>query len=81
MEEKNITKSSFTISNWALVINAESHEQFFEVYDIAIKQIPDTALNKKWYRSPMRTLCGRFLGIYKYIIPLNNPTLAKIVNS
>lgn len=71
----------YEISKWFLIIKAETDEEFFALYDEAITQIPDTAFNKKWYRSTKRTFCGIEYGFKKYVIGLNNPTLKKIVNA
>lgn len=71
----------YEISKWFLIIKAETDEEFFALYDEAITQIPNTAFNKKWYRSTKRTFCGIEYGFKKYIIGLNNPTLKKIVNT
>ena len=60
----------YEISKWFLVIKAKTDEEFFALYDKAITQIPDTAFNKKWYRSTKRTLCGAENGYRKYIIGL-----------
>ena len=71
----------YRIGEFYLKITAESKEEFFEEYDEAMKKIPDTALNKKWHRSHGRSLVGWDCGEYVYLIPLNNPTLKKIVAS
>ena len=71
----------YEISQWLLVIKAKTDEEFFALYDEAITQIPDTAFNKKWYRSAKRTFCGIDAGFQKHIIGLNNPTLEKIIKS
>lgn len=71
----------YEISKWFLIIKAKTDEEFFALYDEAITQIPDTAFNKKWYRSPKRTLCGLENGFQKHIIGLFNPTLKKILNN
>ena len=79
--EERIDKPCFIITQWFLFIYAETHEQFFELYDKAMEQISDAALNKKWNRSYRRARCGQVYGMYKYIVRLNKPTLAKILGS
>lgn len=69
----------YKITKWFLIIYTENKEDFFQEYDKAIKEIPDTAFNKKWYRSIKRTCCGSEYGVYKFIIGLNHPTLKKIL--
>lgn len=58
-----------------LIIEANNDTEFFQIYDEAIKTIPDTVLNKKWYRSPRRTFCGNSFGIRIYVIPFRQTTL------
>ena len=69
----------YKISKWFLIIEAKNDEEFFALYDEAITHIPDTAFNKKWYRSARRTHCGTKYGIQQHIIGLNKPTLKKIL--
>lgn len=71
----------YQITQWFLIIKVESHSDFFFVYDKAIQEIPDSAFNKKWYRSICRTFAGQEDGKLKYIIPLNQPTLKKIIEN
>jgi hypothetical protein len=68
----------YEITKHFLIIRAKNDEEFFQLYDQAVEKIPDTAFNKKWYRSASRTLVGSELGLKKYIIELNKPTLQKI---
>lgn len=71
----------YQITKWFLIIKVESHSDFFSVYDKVIQEIPDSAFNKKWYRSTRRTFVGQEYGKLKYIIPLNQPTLKKIIEN
>lgn len=65
----------FLITQRLLIIDVNNDIEFFQVYDEAIKIIPDTAFNKQWYRSPRRTFCGNRCGVRRYIIPLYKTTL------
>jgi hypothetical protein len=69
----------YEISKWFLIIYAEDDNEFFKLYDDAMTKIPDTALNKKYWRSIRRTFCGQSWGKQKHIIGLNHPTLKKLV--
>lgn len=71
----------YKISEWFLIIKANNDEEFFTLYDEAITHIPDTAFNKKWYRSARRTFCGSEYGLQVHIIGLNKPTLKKILEN
>jgi hypothetical protein len=71
----------YKITKWFLIIYAKCEKDFFQLYDEAIQKIPNTAFNKKWYRSTKRTFCGQENGMYKYIIGLNNPTLEKLIKN
>lgn len=71
----------YEISQWFLIIKAKTDKEFFALYDEAITHIPNTAFNKKWYRSIKRTFCGMEGGFRKYIVCLFNPTLKKIVKN
>ena len=71
----------YRIGEFYLEIKAENKDEFYEEYDEAMKQISDSAVNKKWYRSHARALVAMEFGEYVYLVPLNNPTLKKIVKS
>lgn len=72
-------KKMYEITKHFLIIWAKNDTEFFKLYDQAIEKIPDTAFNKKRYRSINRTLVGSEFGLKKYIIELNKPTLKNIV--
>lgn len=71
--------------NYFIVSNKELHirvdikhpEYFFQLYDCAIAKIPNSAFNKKWYRSPKRANPWKSEQIEKitYSIPINYPEL------
>lgn len=69
----------YEITKWFLIILVKDKQDFFQTYDKAIQEIPDSAFNKKWYRSIARTFSGCENGNLKFIIPLNHPTLKKII--
>lgn len=71
----------YQITKWFLIIETNKQQEFFQIYDKAIENIPDGAFNKKWYRSTKRTFAGQSYGKLRFLIPLNNPTIKKIVNS
>lgn len=71
----------YKITKWFLIIETNNKQEFFQIYDKAIESISDDAFNKKWYRSIKRTFSGQSYGKLRFLIPLNHPTIKKIVNN
>lgn len=66
----NLLKGNYRITSDFLGIYCEEKEDFYKIYDIAIKEIPDNAFNKKWRRSFFRNVCAVRCGLYECLIPL-----------